>query len=226
MWYAGKSPTWWRFTCSDERGKSHRFPIQLIWTCARRNKGIVKIWCMHNPYGYVCTMVTVRNTTHAGMLHWIQVSVQTVRKKQWWKLDSTKTGIMRKPLCLRVCLHVCWTYACRGCYENKLHLTSFLLLPLKYGIRPGLEQRTHLPLNSPRGPYQKHRRTESWFGIAWAKYLGPTSASLLSLWMRPSKPLQSLLQPFPFPLSYPSGWKCHTSGDSSLVQVNGPWSFM
>lgn len=160
MWYAGKSPTWWRFTCSDERGKSHRFPIQLIWTCARRNKGIVEIWCMHNPYGYMCTTVTVRNTTHAGRLHWIQVNVQTVRKKQRWKLDSTKPGIMRKSLCLRVCLHVCWTYACRGCYENKFHLTSFLLLTSKYEIRPGLEQRTHLPLNSPRRQYQKDRRTE------------------------------------------------------------------
>lgn len=147
-------------------------------------------------------------------------------KNQWWKLDSRKSGIMRKPLCLHVCLHVCWTYACRGCYENKLHMTSFLLLLLKYEIRPGLEQRTHLPLNSSRRQYQKCRRMESWFEIVWAKYLGPTSAFLLSLWMRPSKPLQPLLQPFPFPLSYPSGWKHHASGDSSLFQANAPWSFM
>lgn len=157
MWYAGKSATWWRFTCSDERGKSHHFPILVVWICARHNKGIVKIWWMHNLYGYMGTTVTVRNTTHAGVLCWIWVNVQTERKKQWWKLDSTKPRIMRKPLCFCACLHVCWTYACRGCYENKLHVTSFLLLPLKYEIRPGLEQRK-LSFNSPRRQNQKHQR--------------------------------------------------------------------
>lgn len=59
----------------------------------------MKIWCVHNPCGNMCTSVTVGSTTHAEMLHRIQVKVQT-EKKTMMELDSTKLGIM--PFCLCV----------------------------------------------------------------------------------------------------------------------------
>lgn len=70
---------------------------------------------------------------------------------------------MRKPLCFCACLHVCWTNTCRGCYENKLHLTIFLLLPLEYEIRLGPEQRDQLSFNSSRRQHQKPGSGE----LAW-----------------------------------------------------------
>lgn len=115
-------------------GKSHRFLLQLIWTCARCHKGIVKIWCVHNPYGNTCTSVAVGSTPHAGMLHWIQVKKQT-EEKQWWNWQH-KAGNNEKAFVF-VCVCMCWTCARRGCCENKLRLTRFLSLPWKYENRPG-----------------------------------------------------------------------------------------
>lgn len=124
---------------------------------------------------------------------------------------------MRKPLCFCACLHVCWTNTCRGCYENKLHLTIFLLLPLEYEIRLGPEQRDQLSFNSSRRQHQKHVGVENWLGIVQAKYLCPISIPYLPLCFR-SECSKPLLHSFYFPLSYPLGWKLNRNGDSHLFK--------
>lgn len=138
MWYAGKSPTQWRSTCSDKRGKSHLFPIQLIWTCARCHKGIVKLWCVHNPCGNTCTSVTVGSTAHTGMLHWMQVKVQT-EKKTVLELESTKLGTMRK-LCVCVCVSAWAGHALtRGVVRTSFIWQAFYHShwSMKIGLDPG-----------------------------------------------------------------------------------------
>lgn len=95
------------------------------------------------------------------------------RKKQCWSWRVQSWEQWESFVFVCVCMG--WTCTCKGCCENKLHLTSFLSLPLKHENRPGPRKLFTFHWTA-LGGNTRNRWMESWFGTAWARH-----QSLLSL---------------------------------------------